>query len=176
VASWGPERALVEEVSVLAIGPADLAPDRREGGVERASLDVLEGQGNDRIALEMRPRRGGARDRKTCEERAPVLARFFDEVAERREVHRLAEATGAGQQQDLGSAVEHPGDEVRLVDVEDPRLAQLAEVRDADRQPRGGFEAHGWPARDPYHEGLRERSLDAARAEVPLDVWIRLTQ
>ena len=75
------------------------------------------------------------------EEAREVLVALLEEAAEHREVQRLAEAAGPGQEEDLAPGASSSSRmRCDLVDVGEPLLAQLAEVVDADRGCAGSWE------------------------------------
>src|SRR5262249_54841193 len=92
----------------------------------------------DRIALEVRPVRVARRpDRQVGEQPREVLVARLEEALEHRERERLPEAPRPGYEDRLRAPVEQLADEVRLVDVGEPLLAEHAEVADTDRDAQG---------------------------------------
>ena len=74
----------------------------------------------------------GLPDGEVGEQVGEVLAALLEEVPQHGQVQRLAEPARSGELDDLGALVEHLADQVRLVDVREPLLAEPSEVVDAD--------------------------------------------
>jgi hypothetical protein len=133
----GGELAFPEQVRVAVELLGEDVAHAGDAGLPGRWLDVLEAHEDDRIALEVRPGAPGRGHREAGEQRAPVVGALLQEALEHREVERLAEAAGPGQEQDLAAVVEHRVDQRGLVDVVVAALPQVAEVGDADGEAEG---------------------------------------
>ena len=127
------QRAGVEQVLVLSIEPGEHHRQAFPALGPRRLLDVLEGEEQDGIALEVGLGRQRSLDVQPREQRHEILGSLLDEAAQHRQVEGLAEAARSGQQQHLGVGLEHLGDQRGLVDIGVALLPQRAEVRLAQR-------------------------------------------
>src|SRR5262249_44769422 len=113
------EPATIEQMAVLLEQVDDLLTDLAPAVLERVPLRPLEGQVDDRVALEVGTVRvARLPDGEVLEEGGEVLGALLEEAPQHREVQGLAEAAGARQEDDLHArGVEQLADQVRLVDV-----------------------------------------------------------
>ena len=151
----------------------DLLPDRRPGALEGLGLDVLEGQVDDRVALEVGPvgvarlpdgevlRRGG---------RGPRRASRRSSAASTGSASCRSAAGGGGGRPATPGSSRSSRIRCGLVDVLEALLAELAEVVDADgdgsawRARRDGTLARGGAASGGA-DGARPSHLNPSSAD-----------
>ena len=136
----------LDEVAVFMEGLRQHLPQGGEAGLPAAGLDVLEAEGDDRVAPEVGAdfiRLRAAGDGQIGEERPAgglvVIATALEEGAQHGQVGGLAEAPRPGQEDGLGTVVDEVSRQQRLVDVDGVLRPQLAEVRGAQANAHGRY-------------------------------------